>query len=287
MVVKNGPKPSIGDESTLALVFVLEEWLDQKSAMLHICSDSDHEGLQLLLLAGVKDRFWIQDRWGRVGGKSGSWVLLEALVGEDSLDFLIEIEVPNLIWVLRASEEVLEQLVLLGGQLYLLSVEGSSEFGGINSSLSERIVVLKELTNSDPVSLNHIHDLDHESIDGLGSSEVDIEWLIGRLGSSVWLVDDVLEASAVIQEWQVLDVSKLVSVGLHDRGELFIRDGNSQKSDGLLELLWRHLEVVVSILILEETLGVQSLPVDQEHELLLNRCNVLLVSAIWSLLAIE
>ena len=73
---------------------------------------------------------------------------------------------------------VLKKLVLLSGQLYLLSIKSSSEFSGIDSSLSERIVILKKFSDSNSMSLNHIHDFGHQSIDCLGSGEIDINWLI-------------------------------------------------------------------------------------------------------------
>ena len=73
---------------------------------------------------------------------------------------------------------VFKKLVLLSGQLYLLSVKSSSEFSGIESSLSKRIVILEEFSDSDSMSLNHIHHLGHQSIDSLGSSEIDINWLV-------------------------------------------------------------------------------------------------------------
>jgi len=68
---------------------------------------------------------------------------------------------------------------------------------------------------------------------------------------------------------------------------LSISNLNSKKSDSLLELLWRHLEMVVSILVLEETLCIQSLSVDQKHELLLNLGNILGIDIIWLLNSIE
>jgi len=52
-------------------------------------------------------------------------------------------------------------------------------------------------------------------------------------------------------------------------------------------LLWRDLEVIVSILVLEETLGIKSFSVDQEFELILNVLSVLLIDGIWFVLSIE
>ena len=146
---------------------------------------------------------------------------------------------------------------------------------------------MEEFSDSDSMSLNHIHDLGHQSINGLGSSEIDINWLVSGLGTSVSLIDFILKACAVIQEWKVLDISELSSIDLNDGGQLSIRNLNSEKSDSLLELLWRDLEMVVSILVLEETLGIKSLSVDKEHELLLNLTNVLGINIIWLLNTVE
>lgn len=66
-----------------------------------------------------------------------------------------------------------------------------------------------------------------------------------------------------------------------------VRDLDSQKGKSLLELLWRHFEVVVSILVLEEALCIKSLPVQQEHKLLLDLSDVALVVVVWLLLTIE
>lgn len=75
---------------------------------------------------------------------------------------------------------------------------------------------MKELTNSDSVSLDHVHDLGHKSINSLGPSKININWLISRFDSSVRLVDFVLKASTVVQEWQVINVSQFGSVVSHN-----------------------------------------------------------------------
>jgi len=58
---------------------------------------------------------------------------------------------------------VLKKFVFLGGQLKLLGVQSSSELSGINNSLSEWVMILEELTDSDSVSLYVLHDFSHES----------------------------------------------------------------------------------------------------------------------------
>lgn len=42
LVIEDGSESSGGDETALALVFILEEWLDQKASKSHDGTDSDH-----------------------------------------------------------------------------------------------------------------------------------------------------------------------------------------------------------------------------------------------------
>jgi hypothetical protein len=149
-------------------------------------------------LTFVEDALWIQDRWCDIGRKGLGWVLLEILLREYALDVLVELEVFDLEWIDAASIIVLEDLVLWGGELYLLSVEGSSKLGGLDSSLSQWIVILQEFTKSDSVSHDIILDLLNQNFDGTGTSEVDVEWLIGGLSTGVWFVDDVVTVLAIV-----------------------------------------------------------------------------------------
>lgn len=156
--------------------------------------------MKLALLLLIQHRLRIQDRWSNVVRKSLSWVLLEVLVGEYALDVLVEFEVLDLERIDVASVVVFEDLVLLGGQLYLLGVQGRSELGGLDSSLSQRIVILKELAESDSVSHDVILDLLDEGLDLAGTGEVDVKWLVGALGTSVWIIDDVVAVLAILEE---------------------------------------------------------------------------------------
>lgn len=121
-------------------------------------------------------------------------------MGEYALDVLVEFEVLDLERIDVASVVVFEDLVLLGGQLYLLGVQGRSELGGLDSSLSQRIVILKELAESDSVSHDVILDLLDEGLDLAGTGEVDVKWLVGALGTSVWIIDDVVAVLAILEE---------------------------------------------------------------------------------------
>lgn len=42
LVIEDGSESGRGDETALALVFILEEWLDQEASKSHDGTDSDH-----------------------------------------------------------------------------------------------------------------------------------------------------------------------------------------------------------------------------------------------------
>jgi hypothetical protein len=206
---------------------------------------------------------------------------------EYALDVLVELEVFDLEWVDGASIIVLEDLVLWGGELYLLSVEGSSELGGLDSSFSQWIVILQEFTKSDSVSHDIILDLLNQNFDSTGTSEVDVEWLIGGLSTGVWFVDDVVTVLTIVEERHVLDVTIIVSVLLDNGVKLSIADLNTKECDSLFELFWGNLEVVVSIWVLEEALGIKSLSSDEVSELIKNLVDILLIGGVWTFSSIK
>lgn len=132
--------------------------------MPHISSDSLQSGLQLILLAVGQNILWVKNAWGLVRGERLLWILFEVLLGEDSLDILVEVEVSDLEGVGWVTEGVFEKLELLVRQLYLLGVESGSELGGINNSLSKWIMILEELANSNSVSLDVVSNLTHKLV---------------------------------------------------------------------------------------------------------------------------
>ena len=42
LIIKNGSEAGVADKSTITLVLILEEWLDQKSSVSHVHSNSLH-----------------------------------------------------------------------------------------------------------------------------------------------------------------------------------------------------------------------------------------------------
>jgi hypothetical protein len=87
--------------------------------------------------------------------------LLEILFGEDVFNLSIEISISDVGWVFTITEMVFKKLVLLSCQLQFLSIESSSEFGGLKVSLSKRIVILEEFSKSDSMSCNVFFDSLH------------------------------------------------------------------------------------------------------------------------------
>ena len=57
--VKNRAEASVSNKTTLALVFVLEEWLNQESLVAYIPSKSLKASIEYLLLLGFKQMFGI------------------------------------------------------------------------------------------------------------------------------------------------------------------------------------------------------------------------------------
>ena len=122
-------------------------------------------------------------------------------MGEYALNILVEFEVFDLEWINITSIVVFQDLVLLGGQLYLLSVKSCSKLGRLDSSLSQRIVILKELAESDSISHNVVLDLLDKSLDLAGTGKIDVEWLVGGLSTGVRIINYVVTVLAILEEW--------------------------------------------------------------------------------------
>jgi hypothetical protein len=83
-------------EPWVALVFVLEEGLHKQSSELHISSYSNQAVMQHLFLLVVQYILGIQDRWCFELFHFLSGVLLKSLLSEDSLNFVIELDIVDL-----------------------------------------------------------------------------------------------------------------------------------------------------------------------------------------------
>ena len=133
-------------------------------------------------------------------------------MGEDFLNLLIEIEVSDLQWVFWASEMIFKFLIFFSCKLEFLSKKSGSEFSSFDGTLSEWIVILEEFSKSDSVSHHMLFNLLHKSINCPRSTEINVEIDIGGFGSRVWLIDHILKAGGISDEWQVFDVTELVSI---------------------------------------------------------------------------
>lgn len=116
-VVKDRSESGVGNEPTVALVLILEEWLDQESSVSDVSSNSSEAGLEVSLLRLAKLVLWIKDGWGLEGTQCFSWVFLKIFLCEDAFDLLVESHVVDLGWISWASEVILKKFVFLSGQL--------------------------------------------------------------------------------------------------------------------------------------------------------------------------
>ena len=191
--------------------------------MVNDSANSSQNIVQLLLLIAIQNILRVQNAWSIVSGKSLLRVLLESLKGEDGFNGFVEISVSNESAIILVSKEVLQSLVLFDGELNLLGVESGPELGSLDDSLSEWVVILQELAESDAISLNLVLHLLKESIVRVGTSKVDIGGTISRLHASVRLVDVVLQDKSVIDELQVLDITLLIAINADDGSQYFLR----------------------------------------------------------------
>lgn len=116
-VVKDRSESGVGNEPTVALVLILEEWFDQESSVSDVSSDSSEASLKVSLLTLGKLVLWVEDGWSLEGAQCFSWVLLKIFLCEDAFDLLVESDVVDLSWISWASEMILKKFVFLSGQL--------------------------------------------------------------------------------------------------------------------------------------------------------------------------
>lgn len=237
--------------------------------MLHVDADSHQSFLELTFLLVGQHVLGIEDGRSLVRRQSLLGILLQVLQREDVLNILIEIEVADLDGIFGVSVEVLEQLILFSRQLNLLGIKRRPELGGIDSALSEGIMILHEFSKTRSVPHHSILHLLEQLVDLLRAREVNVPVHVGRLGATEWLINGVLEHKGVVDEGQVLNVALLVAVDVDKGLQLLLGQLAFQQMAGLTELLRRNLEMVVPILILEEASRVKALSLDEGLESLL------------------
>jgi hypothetical protein len=156
---------------------------------------------------------------------------------------------------------LLEQVVLLSSELYLLGVENGAELGGGENSLAEEVVVLEELKEADAVLFDAMLDLYHKVLEGLASTIVNELGTVSALGAGVGAVDIKDEHVAILKEVGVTNFvagSAVAAVNLGNAGDLNLAQEETVGGKHLTEDLGSHLEVSVTVEVLEEGLGVEA-----------------------------
>ena len=89
---------------------------------------------------------------------------------------------------------------------------------------------------------------------------------IGRFSLSSGSIDDILEAVSVLEEIVETDFVFLGTINGLNEFDILFRDWVAKKSEGLSELLSRHLEVLMAVPVLEEALGIEAIFPDNFRE---------------------
>jgi hypothetical protein len=123
-------------------------------------------------------------------------------------------------------------------------------------------VVLEELAESDAVLLDLSLELEHQLGDLSLANEspllADVLILLGHV-KLLHLLLEGLERGAIIDELEILYLIIVSAIDGLDCGHLLVRHGEAEVVQGLSELLRGHLEMLVTVPILEEALGVKSI----------------------------
>jgi hypothetical protein len=159
-------------------------------------------------------------------------------------------------------EVAFEEFILFIGQSDLLRVKDTSEFLLSNLTLSERIMILKKLSETDSVLLDLCLQLEHQVSDSLFPDEspllANVFVLLG-LVQLLHLLLESLERGAIVDEIKVPNLDVVGSIkGLYG-GHFLVGKNETKVVQSLSELLGGHLEVFVAIPILEEALRIKSI----------------------------
>ena len=246
--------------------------------MLHVYSEALQAGNQDLLLSVIQHVLGVEDGWRvELIGSHGRF-LFQVLVREDSVQMITEGRVVNKACIVRKGEVVLKTLVLLRCEVDALSMESASELLCGQVALSERVVVLEELVDPDPILFHNLFDFHHEWLDRSLSREVREAVSEGGLGTGGVPVDDVLEAVSVLQELLVLNIVILVAVDKGHSVDLGLIDLEAKGVEDLAEDLGGDLERAQGVTVLEEALGIEAILADNLSEVvdnLLTECTLI------------
>lgn len=163
-IVKDRSEASEGNESTAALILILEVRFDEETTVLDIGSKALEDSNKDLFFSSVQDILGVKDR-GRIKWiDSGRRVLLESFICEDCVELLSEIKVVDAAGVVRHSVVSLKSLVLSRCQGNTLRVEHTAELLCWQIALAENIVILEELLKSDSIFLDHLLHFGHQGL---------------------------------------------------------------------------------------------------------------------------
>jgi len=146
LAVENRSESGVRHETTIALVLILEEWLNKQSSVSYISANSLHAFLKFLFFSLSTTARCGQNRWSHICSQSLLWNLLQVLLSEYPLNVLVELKVSDFDWISGISVVIFKSVVLFSSQLKFLCIQCSSKFGCFDGSLSKRIMVLQELT---------------------------------------------------------------------------------------------------------------------------------------------
>ena len=160
----------------------------------------------------------------------------------------------------------LESLKLGRSQSDALSVTGASELLSRQAALSETIVILEELKNSNTIFFHNLLDFGHECKVVTHTVEVRESVPESGLGARGVAIDYVFKAVGITEEVGVPDRVVFVAVNERDSFDLFLTNLETERIQNLSENLRSHLEGAKGISVLEETLGIESVLPDDFTE---------------------
>ena len=139
-----------------------------------------------------------------------------------------------------------------------LAVTGASEFLSRQAALSENIVILEELKNSNAVFLDYLLDLSHECLVIIYTVEVRKSVSESGLGACSIAIDYVFKAVGITKEVCIPDGVILVTVNKRDSFNRILFYLEAECIENLSENLRSHLKGAKGVSVLEEAFGIKS-----------------------------
>ena len=215
--VEDGSEAGVGNESALALVLVLEEGLNPETLVAHEPSQALQASLQHLLFFIVQHILRVKNRRCIEHDSLLQRILLKVLQSEDLFNSLIEFNVVNFSRIARYSKVTFKNLEFFICQVDLLGEKNTSEFLRSYDTLSEDIVILEELSQTDSILLGLSLKLEEECINCLLSNKCSFLsniLVFLCLAQLVNLLLVSLERCAIINEFHVLDFILISAIDL-------------------------------------------------------------------------